>query len=53
MRGFLTTVVVPSMFLVVASLKFADEAVSYGHFISSNLKNDAVIYRQVEKLNTF
>ena len=47
-----TQCVFPSIALGTASLKFAVETVYVGHIISSNLKENSDVYKQIKKLNT-
>ena len=47
-----TQCVVPSVALGTASLKFVVEAVYLGHNISSNLKDDSDVYKQIKKRKT-
>ena len=47
-----TQCVLPSVALGTASLKLAVETVYLGHIISSNLKDDSDVYKQVKKFNT-
>ena len=47
-----THCIFPSVALGTASLKFVVEAVYLGYIISSNLKDDSDVYKQVKQLNT-